>query len=45
MFQKLTPILILIIFAIGTYFMITQMDKATKLGMPKIHQIENNSSK
>jgi len=45
MFQKLTPIIILFLFAIGTYFMITQMNKATQIGMPKIHKIEKNSSK
>ena len=30
MFQKLTPIIILIIFAIGSYFMIEAMDKAVQ---------------
>ena len=34
MFQKITPLLILALFAIGTYFMIQGMEHATALGHP-----------
>jgi len=38
MFQKLAPLIILALFAVGTYIMVKEMNKATQIGMPKIHQ-------
>ena len=38
MFQKLTPLIILLLFAIGTYFMISKMNSATKIAIPKVEQ-------
>ncbi|MDD2400385.1 MAG: hypothetical protein PHR75_07270 [Sulfurovum sp.] len=35
MLKKLTPIIILILFAIGTYFMIQGMKNAVKMTEPK----------
>lgn len=34
MFQKYAPLIILALFAIGTYFMIQGMEHATALGQP-----------
>jgi len=34
MFQKFAPLIILVLFAIGTYFMIQGMEHATALGHP-----------
>jgi hypothetical protein len=41
MFKKLTPILILLLFSIGTYFMIQGMDDAVKAAKgehPLVHK-------
>ena len=34
MFQKIAPLIILALFAVGTYFMIQGMEHATALGHP-----------
>jgi len=35
MFQKLAPLIILALFAVGAYFMIKGMDNAVQMGKPK----------
>ena len=35
MFQRLTPLIILVIFAIGAYFMISGMQNAINMTQPK----------
>jgi hypothetical protein len=35
MFQKIAPLLILLMFAVGAYFMIEGMKNATNMAMPK----------
>jgi len=35
MFQKLAPLLILALFAVGVYFMIEGMNNAVQMGKPK----------
>lgn len=42
MFKKYTPLIILTMFAIGTYFMIQGMNQATELAKPaKVEQASN----
>jgi len=38
MFKKLTPLIVLVLFAIGAYFMIQGMEKATVLAHPEKSQ-------
>ena len=40
MFQKIAPLLILLIFAIGTYFVIQGLEKASAMSKPPVKNTE-----